>query len=109
MTQSLNCPNCGAAAGPDAVRCDYCGSRLATIACPSCFGSLFVGSEFCPHCGTKAAAPDVVGNESLPCPGCRGSMRHVRIGRTEMHQCESCGSAWLTRDGFSALCADREE
>ena len=30
--QSLNCPNCGAAASSEATRCEHCNSRLATVA-----------------------------------------------------------------------------
>ena len=108
MPSSLNCPNCGAPAAPDATQCGYCGSRLAVVACPSCFGSMFVGAQFCPHCGTKIAAPDSVEGESLKCPGCSGDMHPVKLGATPMHQCDQCGSAWLAPADFAALCGDRE-
>lgn len=112
-TSSLHCPNCGAPAAPDATRCDYCGSRLATVACPSCFGSVFAGTQFCPHCGTKIPAPEAVEDgKTLPlplhCPGCSGDMKPVQLAQTPMHSCDQCGSTWLAPNDFAALCADRE-
>lgn len=110
MASSLNCPTCGApAASPDATRCEYCGSTLATVACPSCMGVMFVGMEFCPRCGAKAARAEDDGGASLPCPGCHGEMRSTRVGDTPMHQCASCASLWLAADAFTALCVNREE
>lgn len=108
MPALLNCPNCGAAAAPDATRCEYCGSRLATVACPSCFGSMFAGAQFCPHCGTKIESPESVDGKTLECPGCAGEMKPVKLGATAMHSCDQCGSAWLAPDAFAALCSDRE-
>ena len=108
MPSSLNCPNCGAPAAPDATQCSYCGSRLAVVACPSCFGSMFVGAQFCPHCGTKIASPESVDGKSLKCPGCSGDMYPVKLGATPLHQCDQCGSAWLAPTDFAALCSDRE-
>jgi Zn-finger nucleic acid-binding protein len=105
----MNCPNCGAGTGADATSCAYCGSRLATVACPACLGSMFVGSQFCPHCGARAATVEDSGAQSLPCPGCTGEMQGVRVGDTAMHQCDQCGSAWLARETFEALCADRQK
>ena len=35
---TLTCPQCGAAAAPDARACAFCRARLATVACPRCFG-----------------------------------------------------------------------
>jgi Zn-finger nucleic acid-binding protein len=110
MPVSLNCPNCGAPApaGADATQCDYCGSRLTSVACPSCFGSMFVGSQFCPHCGAKAAAAEKGDAAPMPCPGCRGDMPLVTVGSVETHQCEKCGSVWLAPDVFANLCANQE-
>lgn len=108
MADSLNCPNCGAGATTGDTRCTFCGSRLATVGCPSCLGSVFVGSEYCPHCGAKIVAAGSVDDSTLPCPGCRGAMRHVMVGQTKMHQCDGCGSAWLAPDDFKVLCSDRQ-
>jgi Zn-finger nucleic acid-binding protein len=108
MPSSLNCPNCGApAAGTDASRCAYCGSTLTSMACPSCFGTMFVGMQFCPHCGAKAAR--VLGDATLPCPGCRGEMRAVQIGTTPVFECASCSSTWLDAGTFTQLCTSREQ
>ena len=108
MTASLNCPTCGApASGPEASRCDYCGSTLTTIGCPSCFGVMFAGMQFCPHCGAKA---DRVLDESrtLPCPGCKGTMRQVTLGTTLLFECEACHSTWVNAGIFADLCLNRE-
>jgi Zn-finger nucleic acid-binding protein len=70
---------------------------------------MFVGSQFCPHCGARAATVEDSGAQSLPCPGCTGEMQGVRVGDTAMHQCDQCGSAWLARETFEALCADRQK
>jgi len=104
---SLNCPNCGAGASDGATSCAYCGSRLATVACPSCLGAMFVGSQFCPHCGARAALVEDTEGVALPCPGCEGEMRPSLVGTTRVHLCDACGSAWVARDVFEALCADR--
>lgn len=70
---------------------------------------MFVGSLFCPHCGAKAEAADKLDGPELPCPGCASRMSSVRVGQVAMYQCEGCGSAWLSRDVFEALCADRQQ
>src|SRR3954469_25362912 len=108
MSDSLNCPNCGAPSTIDATACGYCGSRLATVACPACLGSMFVGSQFCPHCGAKAVEAAASGGTALHCPGCAGDMPSVRLGTTTMNSCDKCGSVWLTPDEFARLCSDRE-
>jgi Zn-finger nucleic acid-binding protein len=109
MASSLNCPNCGGAAEPNAVSCGYCGSRLAEIACSECLGSMLLGAKFCPHCGAKVANPNDTEGKVLGCPGCNGEMRSVRVGATPMHQCDGCGSAWLLPEVFTALCIDQRE
>jgi Zn-finger nucleic acid-binding protein len=108
MSDSLSCPNCGAPAIPDAVRCDYCASALKTVTCPSCFASMFSGSQFCPHCGARTTPVVEDGGLALPCPNCNASMKPVRIGPTPLQQCEACGGSWLTTEVFTTLCTDRE-
>jgi Zn-finger nucleic acid-binding protein len=108
MSDTLECPSCGAPAAADALRCDYCASALKTVTCPSCFASMFAGSQFCPHCGARAAALVEDGGPPLPCPNCNASMKPVRVGVTPMQQCESCAGSWLTTETFTALCTDRE-
>jgi Zn-finger nucleic acid-binding protein len=36
-------------------------------------------------------------------------MSGALVGDTPMHLCDGCGSAWVARDTFEALCADREQ
>lgn len=69
---------------------------------------MFAGSQFCPHCGAKATTVEDDAGEPLPCPNCRQPMKPVRIGKTPMRQCASCGGWWLTTDAFTALCTDQE-
>ena len=72
---SLHCPNCGAAADPDARRCAYCRARLATVTCPSCFAAMFDGTAFCPKCGAARGRVDTEGS-TTPCPACKGELSH---------------------------------
>jgi Zn-finger nucleic acid-binding protein len=109
MPASLNCPTCGApAAGPDAARCEYCGSTLTTTSCPSCFGAMFVGMQFCPHCGAKGDR-SVDASTAIPCPSCKGTMQRIRVGATAMLECSSCHADWLDAGTFTNLCLNREE
>jgi len=57
--ESLNCPNCGAGVASDSSRCQFCKTRLKTMACPKCFGLMFIGAKFCDHCGAIAAPVEV--------------------------------------------------
>src|SRR5437588_2419480 len=107
--QNLNCPNCGAAISSDSPQCQYCESKLATVACASCFGMMFLGSKHCPHCG--AAAVDATSAELsvLKCPRCKINMSSVKIGGEAMRECERCGGLWLDVATFDRICANREE
>lgn len=105
---TLHCPACGAAAS-DASRCDYCGSRLATLACPSCFGMTFVGAKHCPHCGAAAERTEVRDASPRPCPRCRVEMPVVRVGSAELRECGECGGVWAGAQAFERICAEREE
>ena len=104
----LRCPNCGAPAASEAARCDYCRSPLARVSCPHCFGLLFQGAAFCPHCGTARSRSEVVDQQSTPCPACRAQMRWVRVGNTDLLECEVCDGTWLEASTFERLCVDRE-
>src|SRR5512132_210285 len=105
--RSLHCPNCGAAAEPQAVRCPYCKARLATISCPKCFALMFEGTAFCPACGTAAARlqKDAV---DARCPGCRNAMHQVSIGPASLLECDACDGVWIDAADFERICADRE-
>jgi Zn-finger nucleic acid-binding protein len=105
--RSLRCPQCGAAADPEARRCRYCRARLATISCPACFAKVFSGTRFCPACGTAAARGETV-PERAACPACKALMERVTVGTTPLLECPSCDGVWVEADVFEALCADRE-
>lgn len=105
--RSLHCPNCGAAADPQATRCSYCQARLAAISCPNCFAPMFAGTAFCPTCGTPAARVESEPAD-LRCSACRGALRHVTIGAASLLECTACDGVWLDAADFERICADRE-
>ncbi len=107
--ETLNCPNCGAASSTDAALCQFCGSRLATVACPSCFAMMFLGSKHCPRCGAAAAVPEFTESAPRKCPRCKQLMASVNIGTTRMLECEKCFGLWLDVPSFEKVCADREQ
>ncbi|HEV3486451.1 MAG TPA: zinc ribbon domain-containing protein [Vicinamibacterales bacterium] len=104
---SLHCPNCGAAADPDARRCPYCQARLATVSCPACFALMFEGAAFCPKCGVRRERADGAA-ASAPCPGCEATMRRVDLGDASFLECERCDAVWIEAATFERLCANRE-
>ena len=105
--QSLHCPNCGAAADPDAPRCPYCRARLATISCPHCFSLMFAGSAFCPTCGTRFSTPSPEPS-SGKCPECRGALERITLGDVSLLECRACAGVWVGAADFERICADRE-
>lgn len=105
---SLTCPQCGAAAGADAVACAFCHARLATVACPECFGLVFVGSRHCVHCGAKAERPAARDGAPRRCPAGCGALQGVAIGGAELGECPACNGLWLDERTFERLCGDRE-
>lgn len=107
--ETLNCPNCGAAISSDSPRCQYCESRLATVACPSCFGMMFIGSRHCPHCGAAAAKTSVADLAVLKCPRCKVEMSSVTIGAEAMRECEQCAGLWVEVTAFERICSNREQ
>ena len=100
---------CGAATSTDAPLCQYCGSRLATIACPSCFGMMFLGSKHCPRCGAAAAATESAGAETRKCPRCQIKMEALVIGSSTVSECGRCLGLWLDVASFEKVCADRQQ
>ena len=109
QAETLNCPNCGAASASDAPLCQFCGSRLATVACPSCFAMMFIGSKHCPRCGAAAALPRTSESEKRQCPRCKSEMAAVTLGSTTMRECEQCLGLWLDVTSFQKVCADKEQ
>ena len=80
--EALNCPNCGAGVASNSTQCEFCKTRLKTVACPSCFGLMFVGSQFCGHCGAKAVPTDAAERNVGDCPRCRRPLNPLSIGDT---------------------------
>jgi Zn-finger nucleic acid-binding protein len=109
QAETLNCPNCGAATSTDAPLCQFCGSRLATVACPSCFAMMFLGSKHCPRCGAAAAVPEIGDAKDRKCPRCQSDMALVTIGTTAVLECERCLGLWLNVSSFEKICADHEQ
>ena len=107
QTRTLKCPNCGGEAQPDSVRCEWCGSSLATVSCPSCFGAMFIGMKHCPWCGVEAARLELPGTAG-PCPRCNVTMLAVKVGRTSLNECRQCGGLWVDNASFQQICEDRE-
>ena len=108
QAQTLNCPNCGAAISSEAPQCQFCESKLATVACPACFGMLFIGSKHCPHCGAAAVAASAANLSVLKCPRCAVDMSSVMIGTAPVRECHRCEGLWLDTNVFQLICADRE-
>ena len=107
--EALNCPNCGGGAESDRTQCEFCKTRLKTMACPSCFGLMFIGTKFCGHCGAIAAPVEVsVGDNAGDCPRCREGLEELAIGETTLHGCVKCDGLWLGVATFENICADRE-
>ncbi len=108
--ESLNCPNCGAGVASDSTQCEFCKTRLKTMACPSCLGLMFIGTQFCGHCGAKmvqATAKDV---ENLgDCPRCRVPLELLQIDNVALRQCRKCDGMWSDVETFEHLCQTREE
>lgn len=109
QAETLNCPNCGAASSMDAPLCQFCSSRLATVACPSCFAMMFIGSKHCQRCGAAAVVPEVRDSEDHKCPRCQSQMVSVTISSTAVLECERCLGLWLDVPSFEKICADREQ
>lgn len=107
--ETLNCPMCGAATATDQPRCQYCRSRLATVACGSCFGMMFIGSRHCPRCGARVAKRAEGALPVLSCPRCRSEMQSMIIGSEEVRECAQCLGLWIDVSTFERICANREE
>ena len=108
--QALNCPNCGGSVESDRTQCEFCNSRLKTVACPSCLGLMFLGSKFCDHCGRKASSIEVFADQRVgDCPRCKRPLESLRIEATPVRECMGCGGFWTSAETFEAICADKEQ
>ena len=91
IVEALNCPNCGAGIASDSTRCEFCKTRLKTMACPTCFGLMFVGSKFCDHCGAIAAPVEIsLDDDAGDCPRCRVALENIKIDETGIRACTKC-------------------
>lgn len=104
---TLTCPQCGAAAAPEATACAFCRARLATVACPACFGLVFVGSRHCAHCGARAREPRALDGTPWTCPAGHGELRGIALGGAEVGECTTCAGLWIDEPTFQAVVADR--
>ncbi len=104
-----NCPNCGAAATPESVRCAYCHTGLSTLVCASCFGAIFTGMKHCPWCGALASAARPVEPASGKCPRCDVDFVLVKVGKHTLRECPSCGGLWVDNTTLQRICTEQEE
>jgi Zn-finger nucleic acid-binding protein len=108
--EALNCPNCGAGVASDRTQCEFCKTRLKTIACSSCLGLVFAGSLFCGHCGAKAIDVDTSsGDGNGECPRCKIVLGRLQIDNIELNECSRCGGMWAGVETFESICSDGED
>jgi len=108
--ETLNCPNCGAGVESDRTLCEFCRTRLKTVACPDCLGLMFFGNKFCGHCGAEATVAETShDNASGKCPRCQIELVELDIAENELRQCERCDGMWVDVETFENICADREK
>ena len=104
--EALNCPNCGAGVASDSTKCEFCRTRLKTMACPSCFGLMFVGTEFCGHCGKGMVVAAVSKSDDLgDCPRCKLKLDNLEIAATTFRECHKCNGLWSDVATFEHLCS----
>lgn len=109
-SEALNCPNCGAAVASDRTQCEFCKSRLKTVACPSCLGLMFLGNKFCGHCGEAASPVEVLSDEPAgECPRCKRDLESLAIDTTPLRECTKCGGIWTSVPTFESICSDKEQ
>jgi Zn-finger nucleic acid-binding protein len=109
LAETLNCPNCGAAASTDASHCKFCESRLATVTCPKCFAMMFIGSRHCQRCGAPAEGVTAANLPVRSCPRCRKEMHALVLGATLVRECAGCEGLWLDVAAFTRICTEREQ
>ena len=102
-----NCPNCGAAATPEGVRCAFCGSSLVTQVCAKCYGAIFPGMKHCPWCGENADGGRHTDMSSSKCPRCSVPFLAVKVGKKTVYECPACGGLWVSNNTFQEICKDQ--
>lgn len=106
---ALNCPNCGAGALSDSTRCDFCDSRLKTVACSSCYGLMFMGSQHCSHCGAKTVPAEIKEQKAGSCPRCKLKLNPLQINDISLLECQKCSGFWSNSETFENICAEKEQ
>ena len=104
-----NCPNCGAAATPESVRCSYCRSSLATLVCSKCYGAIFIGMKHCPWCGENADSGRPLKEAKGKCPRCNVSFVLVNVSKKALCECPACGGLWVDSATLQEICTNQEE
>lgn len=104
-----NCPNCGAAATPESVRCVYCHSSLATLVCSKCYGAIFIGMKHCPWCGENAAAGKTLEGAKGKCPRCNVDFLLVKMSKRMLSECPACGGLWVDNETLQEICTSQEQ
>lgn len=108
--ESLNCPNCGSGVSSDKTQCEFCRSRLKTMACPSCLGLMFEGSKYCQHCGALAVrSKSSEAENARKCPRCQIVLDNLHVSYTDLRECHKCDGLWIEVVPFESLCARSEE
>ena len=108
--ETLNCPNCGAGVASDSTVCEFCRTRLKTVACPKCLGLMFFGSKFCGHCGAAAVEAKTADDKALGvCPRCKTGLDSLAIDSIKLAECEHCGGVWSDPSTFEKICSDKDE
>lgn len=106
----MNCPNCGAGVADESTKCEFCRTRLKTMACPDCLGLMFIGTRHCGHCGKSMV--EAVPGEQTPdhgCPRCGTDIESIAIGDVRLSECHKCCGFWMSVNAFEELCSNREK
>jgi Zn-finger nucleic acid-binding protein len=107
----LECPNCGAPASTETLKCEYCRVQLQSAQCAQCFGMMFVGTKHCSHCGAKAYRPThemPVADGPRKCPRCTKPLAVSAVGEAFLEDCAGCGGLWVDTDSFKKICTRKE-
>ena len=108
--ETLNCPNCGAGVASDSTICEFCQTRLKTVACPRCLGLMFFGSRFCGHCGAAAVDVNTMPDADLgACPRCNDSLERLEITSIVMSECTRCSGIWSDGATFEKVCSEKDQ
>ena len=108
--EALNCPNCGAGVASDRTQCEFCKTRLKTVACIACLGLMFAGSAFCGHCGASSVLADVSERDGDgECPRCGIRLDRLLIDNIELNECGRCDGMWAGVETFEGICSKNEE